>query len=138
VLVSFGAGAWVERGFPGTLPLPATRGSDFDQATVRQASRAIETNYYDAGVGGSQLSRGSVQGMVDSLNDPFSRYLTAEQYRSLQDAYAGRHDGVIGISVGFEQGYPVVGGVLPNSPALRAGVQTGDVILPSTGRTRTG
>jgi len=98
VLVSFGAGAWVERGFPGTLPLPATRGSDFDQATVRQASRAIETNYYDAGVGGSQLSRGSVQGMVDSLNDPFSRYLTAEQYRSLQDAYAGRHDGVIGIA----------------------------------------
>jgi carboxyl-terminal processing protease len=128
VLLSFGAGAWVERGFPGTLPLPAAPGGQFDQTKVRQASRVIESNYYDAGVAGSQLSQGSVQGMVDSLDDPFSRYLSADQYRSLQDGFAGRHDGVIGISVAFEQGYPVVAGLLPNSPALRAGLLTGDVI----------
>jgi carboxyl-terminal processing protease len=67
--------------------------------------------------------------MVDSLDDPSSRYLTAAQFRSLQDSLAGRHDGVIGISVAFEQGYPVVAGILPNSPALRARIQTGDVIL---------
>jgi carboxyl-terminal processing protease len=134
VLVSFGAGAWVERSFPGTLPLPATLGAQFDQAKVGQAARVIETNYYDAGVGGNQLSQGSVRGMVDSLDDPFSHYLTSEEYRSLQDAFAGQHDGVIGISVAFEQGYPVVAGVLPNSPALRAGLQTDDVILRIDGK----
>jgi carboxyl-terminal processing protease len=134
VLVSFGAGAWVERGFPGALPLPASPGSQFDQAKVQQAARVIETNSYDAGVGGSQLSQGSVQGMVDSLDDPFSQYLTPDQFRTLQDSFAGRHDGVIGISLTFQQGYPVIAGVLPNSPALRAGLQTDDVILRIDGK----
>jgi len=134
VVVAFGAGAWVERFLPGSLPLPATSAGQFDQAKVRQAARVIESNSYDAGVGGSQLTQGSVQGMVDSLDDPFSRYLTREEFRSLQDGFAGRHDGVIGITVAFAQGYPVVAGVLPNSPALRAGIQTDDLILRIDGR----
>lgn len=130
-LISFAAGAWVEHSFPGTLPLVATRSESdqFDQAKVQQAVRIIGANYYDAGVGGRQLSQSSVQGMMGSLDDPFSQYLTPDQYRSQQDAFAGRHDGVIGVSVTDEHGYPVIAGVLPNSPALRAGLQTGDVIL---------
>lgn len=105
-LVSFGAGAWVERSFPGTLPLVGTRSDadQFDQAKVQQAARIIRGNYYDAGVGGGQLSRGSVQGMVSSLDDPFSQYLTPEQYRMQLDALAGRHDGVIGVTVAHDQG----------------------------------
>ena len=130
-LVSFGAGAWVERSFPGTLPLvPAWSEPDqFDRTKVQQAARIIHANYYDAGVGGRQLSQGSVQGMVGSLDDPFSQYLTPEQYRMQRDALAGRRDGVIGVSVSSQQGYPVVAGILPNSPALWAGLQLGDVIL---------
>ncbi|HXM56635.1 MAG TPA: dihydroxy-acid dehydratase [Candidatus Dormibacteraeota bacterium] len=130
-LGSFAAGAWVERSFPGLLPLVATRSEadQFDQAKVQQAARVIRANYYDAAVGGRQLSSASVRGMVGSLDDPFSQYLTPEQNRSRQDAFAGQHDGVIGVTVTGEQGYPVVAGVLPNSPALRAGLQTGDVIL---------
>jgi len=136
VLVSFSAGVGLERRFPSALPLPlpASRADQFDQAKVQQASRIIQANYYDAGVSGSRLSQGSVRGMVDSLDDPFSQYLTPEQFRSQQDAVAGRHDGAIGVTVAFEQGYPVIAGLLPNSPALRAGIQTDDVILGVDGR----
>jgi len=130
VLVSFSAGVGLERRFPSALPLPlpASRADQFDQAKVQQASRIIQANYYDAGVSGSRLSQGSVRGMVDSLDDPFSQYLTPEQFRSQQDAVAGRHDGAIGVTVAFEQGYPVIAGLLPNSPALRAGIQIATLI----------
>ena len=37
--------------------------------------------------------------------------------------------GIIGITVDFVDGYPVVASMLPNSPALQAGLQTADVIL---------
>ena len=135
-LVSFVAGARVERTFPGAVPAlgPAAQGDQFDQAKVQQAAGIIQASYYDAGVGGRQLSQGSVQGMVGSLGDPFSQYLTAQQYQSQQDAANGRHDGVIGVSVAFQDGRPIVTGVLPNSPALRAGVETDDVILEIDGR----
>jgi len=131
VLVSFAAGAWIERSFAGVLPLPPgpSAGDQLDQSKVRQAARIIQTDYYGGQVSGSLLSQGSVRGMVDSLDDPFSQYLTPEQFRSQQDALAGRHDGAIGLTVAFEQGYPVVAGLLPNSPALRAGLQADDVIL---------
>ena len=58
-LTSFGAGAWVERSFPGTLPLVATRpGPDqFDQAKVQQAARIIRANSSDAGVEGANSPR---------------------------------------------------------------------------------
>ena len=72
--------------------------------------------------------------MVASLNDPYSRYLSPQQYKDQQDAYAGRHQGAIGIYVAFQGGYPEVTGVLPDSPALRAGLQTDDVILSVDGR----
>src|SRR5207237_3900619 len=80
------------------------------------------------------LTQGSVRGTATSLNDPYSRYLSPQEYRSQQDAYAGRHQGQIGIYVAFKDGYPVVTGVLPDSPALGAGLETNDVILAVDGK----
>lgn len=134
VLVAFAAGGWVERSFPSILPLPPpAQGDQFDQAKVQQASSIIQSNYYQPGVG-PRLSQGSVRGMVSSLDDPFSQYLTPEQYRTLRDSMAGRHEGVIGVTLVYQNGFPVIAGLLPGSPALRAGLQTGDVILQIDGK----
>jgi carboxyl-terminal processing protease len=76
--------------------------------------------------------------MVQALNDPYSTYLTPDEYRGQQDQYAGRHAGMIGILVNYVNGYPVIGGVLPNSPALRAGLMTDDVILSVAGKSTQG
>ena len=135
IVISFAAGWWMSQMFPGTSPFlkRSPQGGQLDQSVVQQASRIVQANYYDSNVTGRQLTQGSVNGMVGSLNDSFSQYLTPEQYRSLQDSLAGRHTGAIGISIDFQNGYPVVAGVLPNSPALHQGVQTDDVILQVNG-----
>jgi carboxyl-terminal processing protease len=137
VLVSFTAGVWVDQAFPESVPVvggfPQQRGQ-LDQGTLQQALRIIRADYYSSNLNSDSLSHGSVKGMVDSLNDPYSRYLSPKQYRSQQDAYAGRHEGAIGIYVDFRGGYPAVTGVLPDSPALRAGLETDDVILRVDGK----
>jgi len=89
----------------------------------------IQAHYYDPHVDYGKLSSGTVKGMVQALGDPYSDYLSPDEFRRQQDQYAGRHPGMIGIYVNYAAGYPVIGSVLPNSPALRAGLQTDDVIV---------
>jgi len=137
VLVVFTAGIAVDQSFPEYVPLlrvgSAPQGQ-VDRASTDQALRVIQAHYYDPRLDYGKLSSGTVKGMVQALNDPYSSYLSPEEYRSQQDQYAGRHPGMIGIFVNYVNGYPVVGGVLPNSPALRAGLLTDDVILSVGGR----
>lgn len=132
VVLSFAAGVWVQQTFPDRIPVLGPS-SGADQRTAQQVSGLIQANYYDAPVDSTKLSQGSAKGIVQSLGDTNSQYLTPEQYRSQLDASAGRHQGAIGVSVAYEDGRPVVSGVLPNSPALRAGLQSDDVILEING-----
>jgi carboxyl-terminal processing protease len=137
LFAAFSAGAYVDQNYPEYLPVlrsgPSAHGQ-LDRSTTGEALRVIEAHYYDPSLDYSKLSGGTVKGMVQALNDPFTQYLTPDEYRLQQDNYAGRHPGMIGIYVNYANGYPVVGGVLPGSPALRAGLQTDDVILAVAGR----
>jgi carboxyl-terminal processing protease len=137
LLAAFTAGAYVDQSFPEYLPVlraGSPPSGQVDRATMDQALRVIQAHYYDSSVNYGKLSSGTVKGMVQALGDPYSAYLSPDEYRQQQDQYAGRHPGMIGIYVSFVNGYPVVGGVLPNSPALRAGLETDDVILTIAGR----
>jgi carboxyl-terminal processing protease len=127
----FSAGIYVDQTYPADVPLLrwGAPPGQLDRGATDQALRVIQANYYDSHVDYGKLSNGSVRGMVQSLGDPYSQYLDPSEYRQQQDQYAGRHQGMIGISVNFAGGYPVVSGVLPSSPALKAGLETDDVIL---------
>lgn len=136
LVMVFAAGIYVDQNYPGDVPLlrwGAPAAGQVDHAAMDQAFRVIRANYYDSHVDSSKLSSGSIQGMVQSLGDPYTEYLDPDQYQRQQDLYAGRHTGMIGIYVNFQNDYPVIAGVLPNSPALRAGLQTDDVILRING-----
>jgi len=137
LLVVFTGGIYADQNFPEYVPLlrvGAPPQGQVDRATMDQALRVIQAHYYDQKVDYGKLSAGTVKGMVQALNDPYSTYLSPSEYQGQQDQYAGRHAGMIGILVNYVNGYPVIGGVLPNSPALRAGLETDDVILSVAGK----
>ena len=136
VLLGAGGGIFADQAYPDYVPaigLPHGRGH-LDEATLSQALRVIEAHYYDPKLDYHKLSNGTVQGLVQALGDPYTSYLSADQFKNQQDSYAGRHTGVIGIYVSFDGAYPTVSGLVPGSPAQKAGLRTGDVILTIDGK----
>ncbi|MBO0708237.1 MAG: PDZ domain-containing protein, partial [Candidatus Dormibacteraeota bacterium] len=134
------AGAYTDQQFPEVVPVIGggqNRGQ-LDEPAQQQALRIIEAHYWSEHVDGQALTNGSIQGMVQSLNDPFTSYLTPAQYREEQEGYAGEHSEQIGVFLDYTGPNPVVTGIVPHSPAQQAGIEAGDSILAVDGRPTTG
>jgi len=128
-LLGFGAGVFVDQAFPDYVPYFARHSTGkVNTAPLQEAIRLIEAQYVDGSVDPSKLSQGSVQGLIAALNDPYSAYYDPDQYKRLQDSYAGRYSG-IGVYLKFGAGYPEITGTVPGSPAALQGLQVGDLIV---------
>lgn len=73
------------------------------------------------------LGNGAIQGMIDTLEDPYTTYLTEEQLNQLTDDLNGSFGGV-GLYLEVQPDYPRVQEVFPKSPAEKAGMKAGDKI----------
>lgn len=71
---------------------------------------------------------GAIDGLVRSYNDPYTVFIPKEKADTFKEQVNGEFDG-IGAGVGSANGATVVIGVLPNSPAQKAGLAAGDEIL---------
>ncbi len=69
----------------------------------------------------------AIRGMLSGL-DPHSSYLDAEDYKELQAGTSGEFGG-LGIEVGLENGFVKVISPIDDTPAQRAGVKAGDLII---------
>lgn len=77
--------------------------------------------------------QGAMKGYVAGLNDPYSQYMTNDEYESFQTNEAGQTIG-IGVTVTpTENGYLLVNSVTDGSPAEEAGVLAEDVIVGVNG-----
>src|SRR5712671_229383 len=125
----FGLGVYTDQAFPDVLPyFPHHSTGKVDTTELQQAIRVIEADYVDGNVDSKKLSHGTVQGLIASLNDPFSTYYDPDQYKRLQQVYTGHYTG-IGIYLSFSGAYPQITGTVPGSPATAAGLQAGDQIV---------
>ena len=87
----------------------------------------IIDNYYKK-VDKKQLIDDAIAGMMKTLDDPYSVYLTDEENRSINIALNGKYQG-LGLMIGKNSdGNIVVAGVFKESQADKAGIIEGDVI----------
>lgn len=98
---------------------------------LARALAHVEVSYVEP-VDSARLVQGAIRGMLASL-DPHTTYLDPDEYAMLRNDAEGRFAG-IGVEVGVRDGWLVVLGVLPESPAERAGLLPGDRFLVIEGR----
>ncbi|MEW5862810.1 MAG: S41 family peptidase [Pseudomonadota bacterium] len=87
---------------------------------------AIKANYVEP-VEDRKLITEAINGMLAGL-DPHSAYLDAEAYKELQVGTQGQFGG-LGIEVGMEDGFVKVISPIEDTPAFRAGIKPGDLII---------
>jgi carboxyl-terminal processing protease len=97
-----------------------------------QVQSLIENEYYRK-VPDAKLTDGSIRGMVESLDDPFSHYFDPEQNKQFALHMKGSYSGV-GMAVNQDKRGLLVTQTYPGSPARDASLKVGDVITKVNGK----
>lgn len=90
----------------------------------------IDRENFDA----AEVSDGAIRGMLQSLDDPYASFLNAEQFGVEFQDYQGFFEG-IGAQVAMREGKLTIIAPMPGTPAERAGIRPGDIILSIDGET---
>jgi carboxyl-terminal processing protease len=120
VSLTLGTGVFAERDQEKfSVPLDELR-------TFTDVYARIKTDYV-VEVGDKKLLEYAIRGMLAGL-DPHSAYLDADEFRELEIGTTGEFGG-LGIEVGMENGFVKVISPIDDTPAQRAGVKAGDLIV---------
>jgi carboxyl-terminal processing protease len=125
-------GIWLG-GHPNKLPGFARNlfVANHETQVVNEAIERVSHDYYRP-VSKSSLASSSIAGMVGSLHDPYSTYLSPKEFKGFDQpaSFAG-----IGVSVNPKPAGLEVVRVFDSTPAQRAGLKVGDLIVAVNGRT---
>jgi carboxyl-terminal processing protease len=137
---SFTAGIAAERS--GVVPgaVRAEPSGLVDQFSVFwQAWDLVNQHFVDrSALDPRKLTYGAIDGMLNALGDTgHTRFLSPEQAAVQTSDIAGQFEG-IGAQLGLRDGYPVIVAPLDGSPAEKAGLQAGDVIVQVNGQSVAG
>jgi len=103
--------------------------SNVDFSTFWNVWQKLETDYYDkTKLDAVKMLNGAIEGMVQSVGDPYTMYLPPVQNTSFKDGMAGQFSG-IGAELGIKDKQIIVIAPLTGSPAEKAGIKAGDAIL---------
>ena len=125
IALSFGAGYML-----GGTNLPS---SDDGLGIVEQAWNFIFTDYVDKDkLDTATMKRAAIDGMVEALDDPYTSYLGAEGYELGLSSLEGEFDG-IGAHITIKDEQLTIIAPIADSPAAKADVRPGDIILEIDG-----
>ena len=107
----------------------STSGKDIDFSMFWKVWDTVEKKYVDKKkVDKKKMYYGAIKGMVASIEDPYTFFLTPVENKQSKDGLEGKFEG-IGAQLGMKENRVVVIAPLKNSPAEKAGVLAGDYIL---------
>jgi carboxyl-terminal processing protease len=125
VVLAFGGGFFVGQANQSSSPA----GLD----VVKEAWNYILSDYVDPTmINTANLTGGAIEGMITSLHDRYSSYISPADFDIIQSNFQGEFDG-IGAIVTFLDGKIVIVTPLPGTPAEKAGIKKNDVILQING-----
>ncbi len=107
-----------------------------------EAYQRIKSNFYKPeDAPDARLLKGAIQGMVETLGDPYSRYLSPEDYRQFNEGFEKEvveEFGGLGMQIEVRDGKLLVVAPLHDTPASRAGIEAGDWIVEIDGQSTDG
>lgn len=117
------------------LPLPAYPAGNNITAGINRVDEVMEYIYahHINAPGAEQLTDGAIQGMIDTLGDPYTEYFTPAQLEQFTGALDGEYAGV-GLELAGRPPYARVTGITAGSPAERAGIAKDDLITAVNGQ----
>lgn len=108
----------------------ANERTEFDK--LYSAYDTLKGSYYKK-VDDKKLIDGAINGMIDSLDDPYSDYMDTSEAKSFDDTISSSFNG-IGAEIQQQDGYIMVISPIKDSPAEKAGLKPNDKILTVDGK----
>jgi len=115
----------------------AQSNTDFYKSDIMAAIwDRIMTDYY-LGEGQSidqdALFQAAVKGMLESLNDPYSKYFTEEEANGFTQSITGEFEGIGAILESTEEGFVKISGLIEGGPAAESDLKKGDLVYAVDG-----
>lgn len=85
--------------------------------------------HYVEGAEDNKLIEGAIKGMFESLGDPYSVYMTKEEFKNFNESTKGSYGGIGVIVTKGEDGYVTVVAPIEDTPGEKAGLKTNDKII---------
>ena len=83
------------------------------------------------------IELGSIKGLVNSLDDPYTVYFSKDEYNSFQENLEGKFEG-IGAEIGLKEDKLIIVAPIDGTPANKAGLLPGDEIVTINGESTVG
>ena len=129
-IVSFVAGARSDALFANAASVFGIRTSNktIDLSSVQKTYQELIANY-DGKLDTQKLIYGASRGLVEAAGDPHTSYMDPDEAKEFDKSLSGKIGGGIGAEIGLRNNKPTIIKPLENSPAQKAGIKAGEVIV---------
>ncbi|MBT9149106.1 MAG: putative CtpA-like serine protease [Dehalococcoidia bacterium] len=105
---------------------------------VEEVWQLIQRDFVDSeALDPAKMAEGAIRGLIEALDDPYTSYLTPQQYELSRTQLEGEFSG-IGAIITIKEGQLTVVAPIADSPAEQAGIRPGDQILEVDGESTAG